>query len=1569
MDKLGKLGIKVSTVFDISAKDITKKLALIEKQIGLNVKLNLDGGIAAELVKQTEKFKDNSNTAYERIKQYNDGLGTTVKIHEQINTITNKVESSMKTVTTDTTKAMDLVHKEALRMNKDYDKLVNSMEEALQKTIARRKEDERIWNLRQDQAINKNLETQYKVTSELKKQKGLMSDIKHNAKKFLEYYTIGNVVIATQRVLQDIVDSVIELDDAQVELAKVTNLTNIEIDRLTEQAFELSFELGKTTSEVLESISAFSKMGYQANSTAKDLGYLALMLTNIGDGISLDQATSSITAALKGFEMGSQDAQKIVDSYNEISNNFAVTTLDLVEAVEKVSATMNQAGNTFDETLSLFTASNEIINNASRSATAMRTIALRIRGVDELGNSLNDLVPSLEKNFNKFNLTLLDTDGSFKSTYDILKDLSTVYKDMSDMDFANISELISGKRSSDVLNAILQNFTTATASLESSLNSLGSAAAENERFMDSISGSIARFDSALQSLSTNTLDSETVKLIVDLGTGFIGLVDKAGMLNVAIATLTTTLFLMKKTVEGKGEQRLISIYFSNIAKAVKGVGTSAKASKLAVEGLKGVLTFGASLLIGFGIEAVIKFFTNATHAMERQKEEVDNLRTGLKDLNSELDNLYDKRDKTKADYIRIDLLEKELEIQKELLKIEQWKLMNKELFGKGWGDGVKQEVDDIEKTLIGYQTNMQDYLINGSKMTQEGIDNTVETLLKLEEQLVSSKKKLEEYKAIYGEDLPKDAKILEKSIEGLTLQFSNTYDILAKLAGIPEENIKRWAEEKSVIVEDTEATKDNAGAKDGLLVTQQDLDAQFKSSNESISKFTSSSSNLADVYESLANNEDLTIDKINELIALYPDYSSEIININENKEESLSITEELFNLKKEEAIQDQIILRDKLKQQRAQLAGEIEILKIEAERAKLKSTLSKPISLLGDNNDNPYPVTNKKYTFGTQEMTSESEKAINEANKAIKNAEARIKHLQDLNLTDFNRNNNRDELDDKNDSLDIIKTDLEVIQDLYSNNLISIKEYIQRLTELRDNHAFADLGKSAEELAKNEAKISELLKDPKKVDSLENYLDLVGLISDANKEIVDSIEQQQDEYKQLSDDIRGMVVDALKEQQEVQEENLKNAKDSIEEEIKLVEEAEKEKVNIRYDALKESYQRQKDLLQKQYDESKHEEDVQSKKDEIKGLQDRLALTSNEKERYDLNKQISDLQKQLIDEETQYELKKEQEKLDKQIDLLDERKDAELNDIEEQKDRTIEATKVKIMWEGKYTTVTVREARNRLNTVNSALTDMETKHISYVNRAEGIMKGSSDSILDFLKDNLSELSEYTAQMMTELENQLDTFEVTRNNNYKSTSSGSASSYSVSKDTWNNSTTSQQSAHNTAQNAREELISKGLGGLVNDISSITTAEGREALYNNSIKDSSLDSDAKKLFKDIVDASYQWSGETHHTGGFGGGTAFDPRHEVFAKILKGEGVFTGDMMTRGYENLVKPLASISKMNFTPQSRTTGNVKVDVHIKNADFTSQKGMKNATDTFGKKIASLTQSLGIGTHNVGNSLR
>ena len=134
------------------------------------------------------------------------------------------------------------------------------------------------------------------------------------------------------------------------------------------------------------------------------------------------------------------------------------------------------------------------------------------------------------------NVDIMADADTFKSTTQILREMSKEWENMTDIERASALELMGGKRQANILASLIENFDVVEDVIETSMNSQGSALAENEKYLDSMQGHLDQLSNATQTMWMNFMEEDVVKWIIDFGTEIVKLVDKVGLLNAAIAT-------------------------------------------------------------------------------------------------------------------------------------------------------------------------------------------------------------------------------------------------------------------------------------------------------------------------------------------------------------------------------------------------------------------------------------------------------------------------------------------------------------------------------------------------------------------------------------------------------------------------------------------------------------------------------------------------------------------------------------------------------------------------------------------------------------------------------------------------------------------------------------------------------------------------------------------------------------------------------------------------------------------------------------------------------------------------
>lgn len=227
----------------------------------------------------------------------------------------------------------------------------------------------------------------------------------------------------------------------------------------------------------------------------------------------------------------------------------------MAQSLTKSSASLVAAGGDLAEAASLTAVANKIIQDADSVGTALKTTSLRLRGTDvsvleEEGLDSEGAVTSKSKLQSKVKalsgVDILTATGEYKSTYEILSQIADVWEDINDLDQAALLELISGKRNSSVIAAILQNPEELKRAFEDANDASGSALKENEKYLDSIQGKIDQFNNSVQSLWSNLLNADLIKGIVEWATKIVKSLDTTKGKVLAIVKAVALLMAYKK---------------------------------------------------------------------------------------------------------------------------------------------------------------------------------------------------------------------------------------------------------------------------------------------------------------------------------------------------------------------------------------------------------------------------------------------------------------------------------------------------------------------------------------------------------------------------------------------------------------------------------------------------------------------------------------------------------------------------------------------------------------------------------------------------------------------------------------------------------------------------------------------------------------------------------------------------------------------------------------------------------------------------------------------------------------
>lgn len=369
-----------------------------------------------------------------------------------------------------------------------------------------------------------------------------------------------------QDSLHQIYQNVLDIDTAMTELKKVTDETGATYDAFMDRSADTAKKLGADLGDLINTTADWARLGYDIGD-AEELARVSTLYKNVGDSIdSAGQASEYLISTLKGFDLDASAAEHVLDAINAVSNTEPVSAQDLGEIMKRSSAAMSAANNTMEETIALGTAMNSVLQDADRAGTTLKTVSMYLRStkteLEAAGESTEGMAESTSKLREQLmalthgKVDIMLNEDTYKSTYQIIKEMSEAWDTMTDKEHAAALELMGGKRNANAVQAMIQQFQIAEDALAAAQNSAGSAMRENDKYMNSIQGKLTKFQSTFEVFSTDLLDSDLVKFFIDTGTGAVeaadGITKFAGA--IPMATMAFSAFLRATNTKTNGNE-------------------------------------------------------------------------------------------------------------------------------------------------------------------------------------------------------------------------------------------------------------------------------------------------------------------------------------------------------------------------------------------------------------------------------------------------------------------------------------------------------------------------------------------------------------------------------------------------------------------------------------------------------------------------------------------------------------------------------------------------------------------------------------------------------------------------------------------------------------------------------------------------------------------------------------------------------------------------------------------------------------------------------------------------------
>jgi len=295
---------------------------------------------------------------------------------------------------------------------------------------------------------------------------------------------VGGLVYATKKSF--------EFETSVVNLEKILGSQADQIGVVSAAALELSDRYGESSTGILDSMTDFKRAGFEV----QEIAILAndsmnLVLAASEAGFESAQATEIIIATLKGFKAPAEDAARLVDILNTVSNQYATNVTELGVGMATLSPIAKKMGFSFEETAGVLTPIIEIFRSGDEASTALKMGLLKL---------IDDAAP-VRSALASIGVSQTDTNGALRSGKDILFDVAHAFETLDENQKLFVTSQLVGIRQAAKMVEVFDGLAYSSEITAVAMGATGSAALEVAKKLETGEVAVKRFVAGFNNLS------------------------------------------------------------------------------------------------------------------------------------------------------------------------------------------------------------------------------------------------------------------------------------------------------------------------------------------------------------------------------------------------------------------------------------------------------------------------------------------------------------------------------------------------------------------------------------------------------------------------------------------------------------------------------------------------------------------------------------------------------------------------------------------------------------------------------------------------------------------------------------------------------------------------------------------------------------------------------------------------------------------------------------------------------------------------------------------------------------
>ena len=324
----------------------------------------------------------------------------------------------------------------------------------------------------------------------------------NNLKRSLQSLSKG--ASGAKYVLEEVTEVIKRVSSEMVNLQKVMNPVITDFDAMKEAAADIGIEYASSIDEVLQKMVEWGKQGRNQLEVI-ELTKASLLNANVTN-MDYTDTVKYLSSAIDQFNINVDDSLAVIDKWNYVSNNFKVTATELAESINQAGGAANAIALSIDQLIGLTTAIAQSTNKSGNEIGQMlQTMFTRFNRASEKSegylNNFERTLNNLVINGKRHSIALKDEESNYRNLFEVLKDVSGVWKDLNQVQKNSIAEIAGGKKIFSEFNALMYNFDLAINATGTSLASMGSAWEENTKYIGSMEAQMQQVKTAAERVS------------------------------------------------------------------------------------------------------------------------------------------------------------------------------------------------------------------------------------------------------------------------------------------------------------------------------------------------------------------------------------------------------------------------------------------------------------------------------------------------------------------------------------------------------------------------------------------------------------------------------------------------------------------------------------------------------------------------------------------------------------------------------------------------------------------------------------------------------------------------------------------------------------------------------------------------------------------------------------------------------------------------------------------------------------------------------------------------------------